>query len=1050
MLFIPVISTYNSIQNALKKIHHKRNCSSKFFIQFVILVSCLIFDWSIKVQAQTPYFQQRLEYTIQLSLDDQNHALSAFLKLKYVNNSPDLLDKIGFHLWPNAYKNQKTEFAIQKIRQGDLKFYHAKSSETGYIDSLQFKVNGLNAVLDQTNLPEDMAWLQLPEVLHPGDSVLIETPFYVKIPTTVSRMGHIGQTYQISQWYPKPAVYDCKGWHLMPYLDQGEFYSEFAQFNVQITLPQNYIVAATGTLETANEREYINQRIQFTKDVLSNKTEADSLFLAESAGQFKTIQFAAKDVHDFAWFADKSFLIQQDTVQLTNVRSVLCQSYFTSPDLWDESIHSVKKSIRFYSEQLGPYPYPQASAVESSLGVGGGMEYPMITVIGPSYSKTYLDEVIAHEVGHNWLYGILASNEREHPFMDEGINTFYENQYVRGADVPSTYVELTGPLKKITGNTNFKQLQYQLFAKQAIDQYPNKHSKMFSELNYGLDVYYKTAWFFEYVEKYLGKTTFKEIMQSYYETWKFKHPYPEDLHNIFHQKTSSNFSWLFDDLLSSERKCDYGLSKIKTKGDSVSVTICNRKSIDAPIQIGMIKNDSAVYVKWIDGFKGLKTIHLPKIPFDYISLDPDHISFDLNDYNNYIKPKGIFKKTEALKCHLFPLIDQNHQTDIGLTPCLGYNQYNGFQIGMFISKPWLPSQNFRIDLLPFYSLKSNSLSGQSKLSYIWYVADQSIHSIELGLNLKTYAYNELLGNTLAYYQLSPYLKFDFSHEAYLNRTSNIQWTSYFIKDEYLRFDDSLTNHGTVSDFWRSAHKLNYQYNQFSILGNSELALHLNFYKHGLVYGGTQSLVNLEMQFLKEFRYSNKRYFSSRMYVSCYPYNSERHSDAISSRSKSTSYVGSTGLAFQNYLDGENEALFLGRSADHGLSSQQIFIRQGGFKLNHGASQRDNIGNSNRFIASLNLTTDLPIPKIGSFIKPYLDLGYYDQKQIESKNRIIYSGGIQLNLLYDRFCIYFPLVNSAYINTLYNSVENNSYWNRVSFSINLQIPEFRELLKHIQI
>lgn len=199
---------------------------------------------------------------------------------------------------------------------------------------------------------------------------------------------------------------------------------------------------------------------------------------------------------------------------------------------------------------------------------------------------------------------------------------------------------------------------------------------------------------------------------------------------------------------------------------------------------------------------------------------------------------------------MFPLIDQNHQTDIGLTPCLAYNQYNGLQIGLFISKPWLPSQNFRMDLVPFYSLKSNSLSGQSKLSYIWYVADQSIHSIKLGLNLKTYAFNELQGNTLAYYQLSPYLKLDFSHEAYLNRTSNIQWTSYFIKDEYLRFDDSLTTNGTVSDFWRSAHKLNYQYNQFSILGNSELALHLNFYKHALVYGGTQSLVNLECNFRK--------------------------------------------------------------------------------------------------------------------------------------------------------------------------------------------------------
>lgn len=1041
-----------TFQNSVCPIFFQKNRKNNYKLEpnktlrmLILLLLCSLHGFNV-VQAQPKYFQQKLDYEIHVSLNDQTHTLHAFLRLKYINNSPDVLDKIGFHLWPNAYKNQKSEFAKQKIRQGDLKFYEANESEKGFIDSLNFKVNGLNAVLDQSGLPEDMAWLILPQILAPGDSIIIETPFRVKLPSTVSRLGHIDQSYQISQWYPKPAVYDRKGWHLMPYLDQGEFYSEFGTFHVSINLPQNYIVAASGTLESESERQYINQRIQFTKEVLSNKQLADSLFLQESASQFKTVQFVAADVHDFAWFTDKSFLIQYDTVQLTNVRLVACYSYFNSPDFWDESVQSVKKSIRFYSEQLGDYPYPQASAVESSLGVGGGMEYPMVTVIGPTYSKNYLDEVIAHEVGHNWLYGILASNERAHPFMDEGINTFYENKYVLTRENESIANEKISLFKKITGNTNMSQLQYQIFARQGLDQFPNQSAKRFSELNYGLDVYYKTAWFFDYLEQYLGKSKFKEIMQAYYEAWKFKHPYPEDLKELFLQKTGNDFSWLYDKLLSSDFKCDYAISKIKLKKDSVLVTISNKKTITAPIQIGMIAKDSVLYVKWIDGFSGMQTIRLPHLPFDFISLDPNHISPDIQDYNNYIRPSGLFKKTESIKLHVLPLIDQNHQTDIGITPCLGYNQYNGFQMGVFISKPWFPSQNFRLDVLPFYSLKSKTWSGQSKLNYTWYSADPSIHSLRLGIHFKSYAFNQINETTLSYYQFSPYLRLNFKHPAYLNRTSNIQLTSHFIKDEYLRFDDSLSSVSNLSTIWRSAYKLNYSYQQNSILGNSEARIQLNFYNQSLAFGRMQKVLNLEIEVQKEIRFKKDRYFSSRMYISCYPYNSERNSDAISSRSKPTSYVGSSGLSFQNYLDGENESLFFGRSADHGLGAQQIFIRQGGFKLSHGARQRDNIGNSNRLVVSLNLKADLPISKIGRLIKPYFDLGYYDQKQIESKDRFLYSGGLMLNLFYGRFNVYFPLVNSQYINTLYDSVENHAYWNRICYSVNLQIPEFKELLR----
>ncbi len=993
--------------------------------------------------AQSAYFQQRLEYKISVSLDDSLHFLHGNLNLKYVNNSPDILDRIGFHLWPNAYQNQHTAFAKQKIQQDDLSFYYSKPEDLGYMDHLNFyaDTNLLNWTLDHQNI--DMTWVHLSKLLLPGDSVIIETAFRVKLPSTVSRLGHIGQSYQISQWYPKPAVYDRKGWHLMPYLDQGEFYSEFGTYTVDINLPKNYIVAATGTLLTESEQSYRNQRKQFTQSVLLDNNLMDSLMYTESSQERKTIRFYAENVHDFAWFADKSFLILEDYTTLTNDRKVLCASYFTSPYLWDESLHAIQHAIQFYSDQLGPYPYPQATAVESNLGVGGGMEYPMITVIGPSYSKQNLESVIVHEVGHNWLYGILASNERDHPYLDEGINSFYENKYLDSKKLKDS--TLNG-LKKITGNTQLKQLQYQLFTKASLAQFPDQHAQLFSSLNYGLDVYGRSAWYFTFLEDYLGPTTFREIMQLYYERWKFKHPYPEDLQRIFEEKTAKDFSWFFKDLMASEKTSDYSIQCVQKVNDSMIITLRNNKSIPAPLKIRITKSDQVIEEKWIDGFKDKFHFGIKTKEIDQMSIDPQHQSFDFQDYNNYYAPNRILPKLEPIRFHLIPLIDQNQQTDIGLSPCLGYNAYDGLQLGLFISKPWLPSQNFRVDLLPQFGLKSKSLIGQLNVSNKWNFADTKIRSLQTGIQIKNYTYNSLLNSNIAYTQFKPYIGIVFSHPAYLNRTSSLSFNSFIIKNQYLDFTDSTAQVPIISNSWRSIYKMDYLYEQASIFGKTKFTFQLKFGNQQLPFNEVQSFCNVQSSYLKEFRYSPDRYITVRSFISFYPYNSERNSPSISDRSKPNSATGSSGLSFQNYLDSENEFLFIGRSAYKGIWSQQVFIEQGGFKLAHGATQRDNIGNSNRLIAAINLGSDLPIPKIGKLIKAYMDIGYFDQNSIPIENRIIYSGGLMLQLFYKRFSIYLPVINSNSINTLYRSADHSSYWNRICFSLNLEVPKLSQLIK----
>src|SRR5687768_1586913 len=206
------------------------------------------------------YWQQEVHYTIDVSLNDREHSLDGFLKLKYVNHSPDSLSFIWFHLWPNAFKNDQTAFTQQALENDRIDFYFSSREERGYINRLDFRVE--NSTLKTEDHPQhiDIVKVYLPAALAPGASTIITTPFHVQLPKNFSRGGHVGKSYQVTQWYPKPAVYDRFGWHPMPYLDQGEFYSEFGSFDVRITVPEAYKVAATGVLKSQSEGPVIVNR----------------------------------------------------------------------------------------------------------------------------------------------------------------------------------------------------------------------------------------------------------------------------------------------------------------------------------------------------------------------------------------------------------------------------------------------------------------------------------------------------------------------------------------------------------------------------------------------------------------------------------------------------------------------------------------------------------------------------------------------------------------------------------------------------------------------
>lgn len=495
-------------------------------ILFLLLVVLL----TATSYSQQKYWQQEANFNIHVTLNDQDHSLQGFESIEYINHSPDTLHFIWFHIWPNAYKNDRTAFSDQLLKNGRTDFYFSSSEDKGYINQLNFRVNGSAAVYENSNKNIDVIKLLLPVPLAPENKAIITTPFHVKLPKYFSRSGYVGSDYAVTQWFPKPAVYDNNGWHPMPYLEQGEFYSEFGKFEVSITAPSSYVIAATGILQDEKTLQEIKKNGKHT---------------IESAT--KTWSFTQNNIHDFAWFASKDFVVKYDTIMLPSTKIVDVFSYYKSVNkAWDKSIAYIKNGIKKYSSWLGDYPYTVASVVQGNYNeTSAGMEYPAITLITTPEEGKELDATIAHEVGHNWFYGALASNERTHPWMDEGMNSFYAKRY---EDEKYGNAQENKKPKNKKGIADEEELLFNTYAGIKKDQPIETSSENLSMVNYDLSIYYKAPLWLKQLEHELGRNVFDSCMKLYYSQWEFKHPQPLDFKASMQQSSNKNLNELFSKL----------------------------------------------------------------------------------------------------------------------------------------------------------------------------------------------------------------------------------------------------------------------------------------------------------------------------------------------------------------------------------------------------------------------------------------------------------------------------------------------------------------------
>ncbi|TYB78705.1 M1 family metallopeptidase [Bizionia myxarmorum] len=498
------------------------------------------------------YWQQHVDYKMEVDMDVESYQYQGKQKLVYTNNSPDVLKRVYYHLYFNAFQpGSEMDVRSRTIsdpdgRVGD-RISKLKPNEIGYVKVNSLKQNGttLNHKTVGTVLE-----VQLAKAIQPGESVTFDMDFDGQVPVQIRRSGRNSSedvALSMTQWYPKLAEYDFEGWHADPYIGR-EFHGVWGDFDVKLTIDKDYVVAGTGYQQ---------------EPVKTN-------------GNKKTIHFIAPRVHDFMWAADPDYI--HDTMQVPDGPIL---NFYYKNTLSDDQKADWKKLqpktvalMQYFSEQIGEYPYKQYSVIQ---GGDGGMEYAMGTLITGKRSLGSLVGVTAHELAHTWFQFLLAFNELKHEWMDEGF-TSYISDYAMN--------EVMNQNKANPTESAYRSYIY--LAKSDKEQPLTTHADryVYNQV-YGIQAYSKGSVFLEQLGYVIGEENLKTTIKKFYTDFAFKHPTPMDFIRTAEKVTDFELDWYLMDFAQTTNTIDYAVTDIAGK----TVSLARIGLMPMPIDITVTYTD---------------------------------------------------------------------------------------------------------------------------------------------------------------------------------------------------------------------------------------------------------------------------------------------------------------------------------------------------------------------------------------------------------------------------------------------------------------------------
>ena len=516
------------------------------------------------------YWQQRIQYEMDITMDDKNHQFTGKQRIRYTNNSPDRLDIVFFHLYYNAFQpNSMMDIRSRTISDPDGRvtdrIFHLNSNEIGYhkINSLSYEGNPVDFKIEGTIME-----VPLPIGIEPNTTVEFEMEFESQIPVQIRRTGRFNQEgvdYSMTQWYPKMAEYDKEGWHANPYVGR-EFHGVWGDFDVTIHMNKKYVIGGTGVLQNPESigHGYLPE---------GNKVN-------QPEGEMLHWHFKAENVHDFAWAADPDFL--HDVVRMENGTRI---HFFYQPDTsaqnWKDLQPYAVKSFEYVNKHFGVYPYPQYSIIQ---GGDGGMEYPMCTLITSHGSFGGLVSVTVHESIHSWFQGMLATNESKYPWMDEGFTT-----YAQSMTLDHLYD------KNAVNPVANSYMGYAMLARSKDQEPLTTHADHYKKnRTYGISVYSKGAVFLHQLSYIVGQEAFQKGMLDYYKTWRFKHPTPDDFKRVMERASGLELDWYMEQFIGTINTVDYAIGSVEKQGKETKVVLEKKGDMPMPLDIKVTRTDGTI------------------------------------------------------------------------------------------------------------------------------------------------------------------------------------------------------------------------------------------------------------------------------------------------------------------------------------------------------------------------------------------------------------------------------------------------------------------------
>lgn len=579
------------------------------------------------------YWTNTAEYTLDATINPSSKSLRGHGTIRYHNNSPDTLRRLALHLRQNIHKegamrNRMAEvtggMTIDSLKLADTALQRADSPR-------RLQRQGQGYLVQDTRL-----LIALPTPLPPTESTTLETGWHFQIPGADNfRMGQDGEVYFIGYWYPHMAVYDdVHGWRAQPYQGDGEFYMGYGDYDVSITVPEGWLVGATGTLQNPQAvlTDSIHARLLRARQSDTTVTVVDS---TERGAGTATVQpendstltwtYAAEQVRDFAFGTSSKFVWDGTSAETGTGTAAIHAFYRPEEAMWSRSAEFARFSIEHLSDMIVPYPYPHMTTVEGPIG--GGMEYPMITHIGQYNSAEGLFGVTYHEISHMWFPMLVGTDEKTYAWFDEGTTTFNETE---------------GRVDFFPDNDPWARSEHYYYRlAQATSTPPMRHADRYptDAPDRFVASYDKPGVMLHALEAILGEETFFEAYRTFAERWAYKHPTPYDFFNTFEDVAGRDLDWFWRGTLYETWTLDQAVSSVESTNDGIVVTVADQGRLPMPVMLEATYEDGRTIERrvgvdpWLNGRRTVE-VNLPSGPVSRVAIDPDDTLPDLDRADN--------------------------------------------------------------------------------------------------------------------------------------------------------------------------------------------------------------------------------------------------------------------------------------------------------------------------------------------------------------------------------------------------------------------------------